>query len=133
MNHIWRGITKALATFPGLDERLVVLGASGEIGEVPSKLELDFFCVGAALVFHADLRSPGDADAFASHLDAERFIGLKRVGEASQLGDELGHRVHALNVPHIAGHRVGGFCHLATLTEAPFVFLVSWIVGYPHR
>ena len=30
---------------PVLDERLVVLGASGEIGEVPSKLELDFLCV----------------------------------------------------------------------------------------
>ncbi len=50
-------------------------------------------------MFDVEFRVGRNAQALTGNLDDERFLRLERVGKASQLRDELGAGVGALEIP----------------------------------
>ncbi len=71
-----------------------------------SGVELDLLEVSFSLVFHTELSPSGYVDPFARDLDAERLAGLESVGEATQLGHDLGGGVDPFDVSRLLGHRM---------------------------
>jgi hypothetical protein len=64
----------------------------------PSQLQFDLLGATRTLVLDAELGVPGYPKSFACDLDAERPARLERVGEPSQLGDEVGDGCNGFDV-----------------------------------